>query len=404
MTGKFKKTMLPAVAAVLVFGMTVPAAANVDTLSQPEQKVMTVSTDNVSTDMQKETVSDSTTDAVNNSTALPDGSYTPDSFSFSGGTGKVRITCPSVRVEEGQAYAEIRFSSSKYGYVKANAETYYPISTEDGSLFEIPIELNKNNKILAMTTAMSSAHEIEYTIYVYIGDANAAEAAGSDDNGKAEGNEIVEAAGAAEGNTAPEIIGLTASDKDCISTPYLKMYYYEGDIVYAEIDISDTDALAERENGLEDDSTEAGLYQNDILKYLIVPAGVEIPAGLEKEIIIINLPKEQIYVQSDEAENILKTLNADSLSDDAEGTYEEPDYKSMIKNSIDLAVISSEFLRSSEDGTSSETSALYNTFTDRMETLGIPVIIDRISDAVNDADKAAWRIFYSLIFENGEYR
>lgn len=369
MTGKFKKNMLSAIAAVLVFAMMVPAAANADILSQ----------------------------AVNNSTALTDGSYTPDSFSFSGGTGKVRITCPSVRVEDGQAYAEIRFSSSKYGYVKANAETYYPISTEDGSLFEIPIELNKNNKILAMTTAMSSAHEIEYTIFVYIDDADDVEAPGSDDNSQTEGNEIVDDVGATDGNTAPEIIGLTAADKDCISTPYLKMYYYEDNIVYAEIDISDTDALAERANGLEDDSAEAGLYQNDILKYLIVPEGVEIPAGLEKEMVIINLPKEHIYVQSDEAENILKTLNEGSLSDGAEGTYEEPDYKNMIKSSIDLAVISSEFLRSSEDSTPSETSALYNTFTDRMETLGIPVIIDRMSDAANDADKDAWEIFYRAI-------
>lgn len=400
MTGKFKKTMLFAVAAVLMFGMIVPAAANEYVLSPAKQKVIAASGDDISSDAQEETASGGTTDTVDNSTILPDGLYIPDSFSFSGGTGKVRITCPSVRAEDGRAYAKIRFSSSKYGYVKANAETYYPISTEDGSLFEIPIELNKNNKILAMTTAMSSAHEIEYTIYVYVDDADAVEAADIDDNGKTESNEIVDAADAADGNTAPEIIGLTASDKECISTPYLRLYYYEDDIIYAEIDISDTDALEEREHGLEDDSTEAGLYQNDILKYLIVPEGVEVPAGLEKEMIIINLPKEHIYVQSDEAEEVLRTLNADNLSDDAEGTYEEPDYKSMIKNSVDLAVVSSKFLKSSEDQSSVNTSASYNTFTDRMQTLEIPVIIDRMSDESNDDDKAAWEVLYSDILHS----
>ncbi len=391
MTVKIKKTMLISVTAVMIAGMAVPAAANDCILSQAEQKVIAVSTDNMSSDIQEEAASDGTTAVIDNSTILPDGLYTPDSFLFSGGTGKVNIACPSVRVKDGQAYAQIRFSSSKYGYVKANAETYYPISTDDGSLFEIPVELNKNNKILGMTTAMSSAHEIEYTIYVYIDDANA-------DDSKVESSET--GGKTVSNNAAPAIIGLTASNKDCISTPYLKMYYYEDDIVYAEIDISDTDALAEMANGLEDDSAEAGLYQNETLKYLIVPEGVQIPAGLEKEMIIINLPKEHIYVQSDEAEDILKTLNADSLSDNTEGTYEEPDYKSMIKSSIDLAVISSEFLKSSEDSTSSETSALYNTFTDRMQTLGIPVIIDRMADAVNEADKEAWRIFYRHIFEN----
>ena len=33
--------------------------------------------------------------------ALPDGEYAPDGFSFSGGTGKVTITCPRVVVENG---------------------------------------------------------------------------------------------------------------------------------------------------------------------------------------------------------------------------------------------------------------------------------------------------------------
>jgi hypothetical protein len=220
MTRKFKKTMLCMVTAVLTFGMIMPAAANDKTLQKAEYKVLTASADDILSDAQDETASDSTTDIVDNSTTLPDGSYVPDSFSFSGGTGKVKITCTSVRVEDGLAYAEIRFSSSKYGYVKANAETYYPLSTDDGSVFEIPIELNKNNKVLGMTTAMSSAHEIEYTIYVYIRDAESDQAADA-----AEGSESSRSKDA-----APEIVGLTASDQESVITPYLKIYYYENDI------------------------------------------------------------------------------------------------------------------------------------------------------------------------------
>ncbi len=55
---------------------------------------------------------------VNSTTGLKDGVYTPDSFSWSGGTGKVSITCSKVTVTGGQAYATITFSSPHYQYVK----------------------------------------------------------------------------------------------------------------------------------------------------------------------------------------------------------------------------------------------------------------------------------------------
>ena len=73
----------------------------------------------------KEDALDGGTAAVDNSTSLADGVYTPDSFSFSGGTGRVTITCRQVTVQNGQAYATITFSSSNYGYVKAAGGIYY---------------------------------------------------------------------------------------------------------------------------------------------------------------------------------------------------------------------------------------------------------------------------------------
>ena len=69
---------------------------------------------------------------VNSTTGLKDGVYTPDSFSWSGGTGKVSITCSKVTVTGGQAYATITFSSPHYQYVKANGNVYYP-SAKTGS-------------------------------------------------------------------------------------------------------------------------------------------------------------------------------------------------------------------------------------------------------------------------------
>ena len=43
-----------------------------------------------------------------------DGTYTPESFTFQGGSGKATITCPKVTVTRGKATGTIVFSSSSY--------------------------------------------------------------------------------------------------------------------------------------------------------------------------------------------------------------------------------------------------------------------------------------------------
>ncbi|MBQ9911515.1 MAG: hypothetical protein IJM49_00635, partial [Firmicutes bacterium] len=53
--------------------------------------------------------------AVDASTTLKDGEYKPDSFSWSGGSGRLAyIRCNKIIVRNGQAYAEIEFSSPNY--------------------------------------------------------------------------------------------------------------------------------------------------------------------------------------------------------------------------------------------------------------------------------------------------
>ena len=45
-------------------------------------------------------------------TALPDGVCEPDAFTFSGGSGRVEITCPQLTLEGGAATASIVFPCS----------------------------------------------------------------------------------------------------------------------------------------------------------------------------------------------------------------------------------------------------------------------------------------------------
>ena len=47
------------------------------------------------------------------------------------------------------------------------------------------------------------------------------------------------------------------------------------------------------------------LYEGNVVKYLIVPKDVEIPAGLDKDMIVIQLPVEKTYVASEDALKLL---------------------------------------------------------------------------------------------------
>lgn len=96
---------------------------------------------------------------------LADGIYEINA-TLEGGTGKTTLLTPSeLTVADGKGTARIQFSSSKYDYMIVNGEKYLPLTTEGGSLFEIPVEvLDRRIDVAADTTAMSTPHEIEYAI------------------------------------------------------------------------------------------------------------------------------------------------------------------------------------------------------------------------------------------------
>lgn len=305
------------------------------------------------------------TSQVNSKTKLKDGVYTPDKFTWSGGTGKVNITCDKVTIKNGQALATIAFSSSAYQYVKANGKKYFPTHTGGKSIFVIPVELNKNNKIIGMTTKMSIAHEIEYSIMVYLAaaDGDGSGAAAGDGNGTNFGSKDK------LDEKAPDIIGLKYKSETKLDyADYFKIYHYDDDITLLEIDLSkDTDKDPEKlEKDAQDKDTAdtdnkkdtkktsksgkkkvakitikrndeekkntdtqsvayndegeavvqtqeeitADLYKAKVVKYLIVPedSDAELPVGIEKEMIVVKLPIKHAYVDSEESIDTLETL------------------------------------------------------------------------------------------------
>lgn len=433
------------------------------------------------------------TSKVDSATTLADGVYTPDGFSFSGGTGKVTISCSKITVTNGQAYATIAFSSPYYGYVKANGNKYLANVSGGSSIFTIPVELNKNNTIIGMTTRMSVAHEVTYNIFISLA---AAKNGGSASTGtgfvKADGTtSTISTDNTKLDDSAPEIMGLEYKAETKLAyAEYFKMYHYDQGITLLEIDMTkdterdpekqteddkeaeDADATAEDTTAANTDEEEAAgasdstktstekakdltektkeLYEGNVVKYLIVPKDVEIPAGLDKDMIVIQLPVEKAYVASEDAlklldeqldatenikavgmeqkdcqiENIAKAMEDKTISFD--GAFDDLDYKAFVKDEIDFAILPSEFLpgnekdeedadaedvaadtkaedeKADEDKTpeellKEENERLSDT-AERLATLTIPMLVDRSADEKTDLAKAEWLKVYGVIF------
>lgn len=444
------------------------------------------------------------TSKVDSATTLADGVYTPDGFSFSGGSGKVTISCSKITVTNGQAYATIAFSSPYYGYVKANGNKYMANVSGGSSIFTIPVELNKNNTIIGMTTRMSVAHEISYNIFISLA---AAKKGGSTSSStgfvKADGTiSTISTDNSKLDTTAPEIMGLEYKAETKLAyAEYFKMYHYDEGITLLEIDMTkdterdpekqteddkkaeDTNTAAAEDTAAATDEEEAAaasdskktstekakdltektkeLYEGNVVKYLIVPKDVEIPAGLDKDMIVIQLPVEKAYVASEDAlklldeqldaaesikavgmeqkdcqiEKIAKAMEDKKISFD--GAFDDLDYKALVKDEIDFAILPSEFLpgnakdeedtdaadetadtkaedqkddkddkttdeKADEDKTTEEllkeeNERLSDT-AERLATLTIPMLVDRSADEKTDLAKAEWLKVYGVIF------
>ena len=113
--------------------------------------------DAVSVDVKMTTVSD---------LALEDGIYEADVV-LEGGSGRASVESPAkITVKQGEATAEIIFSSPNYDYVRIGEEKYEPVNTEGNSAFEIPVDgFDYRMQIAADTVAMSTPHEIDYTLF-----------------------------------------------------------------------------------------------------------------------------------------------------------------------------------------------------------------------------------------------
>ena len=94
-----------------------------------------------------------------------DGEYTV-SVALEGGSGRATVDSPAtLTVADGKMTATIAWSSPNYDYMVVDGEKYLPTNTEGNSTFEIPVAaLGTPLAVTADTVAMSTPHEIEYTL------------------------------------------------------------------------------------------------------------------------------------------------------------------------------------------------------------------------------------------------
>ena len=437
------------------------------------------------------------TSYVDSGTTLKDGVYTPDRFTWSGGTGKVQITCNKVTIQNGQAYATLVFSSDHYQYVKANGNKYYTTKGGGSATVVIPVALNQNNKIIGMTDKMSVAHEIEYTIFIYLAAANGGTSANGTDVSTSSNQKLDE--------QAPEIIGLEYQSETKLDyAEYFKIYHYDQGIVLLEIDMtkdtardpekaeetkseneksaedkeksskkkvasvtinrsedsknsdaeSKVDASVEESaasdnNGTSEQDLAAELYKGNVVKYLIVPEDVEVPVGLEQDMIIVKKPTDHTYAESDEILNMMKDLDlldnvaavgmkskdctvseiADKMKvKDGEknaevayaGTADKLKLKNLVKSEVNLALFTGDILprEDSEENAAKDTDKIadkdskdtketltveekteqFEELTEKLAMLGIPVFVDRSSEEKTELGKKEWIKVYGVLY------
>ncbi len=365
-----------------------------------------------------------------------DGTYVPTMFTVSGGTGKVKITCPEVVLTEGAAQAQIEFSSPHYEWVKADGVQYDPENADDAdrdnSVFRIPVRLDEEMKISGLTTAMSEPHEIEYTIFISLTrqeEKPAADEAGEDAEGKdgaedssektlTENGENISPAGEADSESDGED-GSAAGERSSKSESTSQPPALEGlnfvsamETVYAETFDIFTYQPA-------DGSTEE-LYRlidvHDSGRYLLLPektgadtsdASQKILKNLPASITVLQAPLDNIYVAATSSMALFDGAGAISqvkltgtkedgwyidapkkaLADGSmvyAGKYSAPDYELLASSGCSLAVESMMILHSPE-------------VKEKLEELGIPVFIDTSSNESHPLGRTEWVRLYGVL-------
>lgn len=101
--------------------------------------------------------------ALNTATGLKDGEYKID-VTCEGGSGKGGVTGAVLIIKDSKLTAKLIMSSDKYTKMVVDGQTYQNKPEDGKSTFTVPVSLDNGIAVKATTEAMSTAHEVEYTV------------------------------------------------------------------------------------------------------------------------------------------------------------------------------------------------------------------------------------------------
>ena len=293
--------------------------------------------------------------------AVPDGDYEIE-LSLTGGTGRASIASPcALTVRDGRMTARLVWSSPNYDYMLVDDVRYEPELLDGHAVFTIPVaSLEEPLEVVADTVAMSTPHEIAYTI-------------------RFDPSALTPVSDAGD---APVWEGMTAERQ--IPMDYatqLRMTAYPGGYLLLDIDTSG--------------------------RFLIVPEGKAVPTGLDGDITPLCQPLERMYLTATSAMDFFRALDGlDHIrlsGTDASGwyisearqameegrilfagKYNAPDYELIYAQGCDLAIESTMIYHAPE-------------VKEQLEKLGIPVLVERSSYEEHPLGRMEWVKLYGAL-------
>lgn len=315
---------------------------------------------------------------------INDGVYSCE-VTLEGGSGRATVESPAeVQVSDGSKTVKLVWSSSNYDYMLV-ADTRYDNEAAVGehSVFTIPFdEFNESFSVIGDTTAMSTPHEIEYTITVYSPGYENDDSESSGDGAANQSN---------FGGEKPELKGLeyVSSMELDYAKEYMVDYYKNssGDM-YDFITIGSGEAaqyFLKPEGDAKGLSIDGVVLLSDVDKTYLVSTSV---MDLISKINAI----DNIRLSGTSAKDWYITAAKDKMkSKDIlyAGKYSAPDYELLLSEGCNLAI---------------ENTMIYHNpeAKEKLEALGIPVIVERSSYEKNPLGRLEWIKLYGLLYDKNQ--
>lgn len=331
-----------------------------------------------------------------------DGTYQME-VELLGGSGRASVTSPAkVEIKDGKAVATLEWSSPNYDYMVVDGEKYLPVNTEGNSVFQIPVEaFDQDIVVIADTVAMSTPHEIEYTLNFHAGEngQNAAKA-GTTEQEDADGAEKGQQTAAVGENPAKTAAAPLTYDHS-MELSYAENFavdYYEGGYKLLTTRLNGDRILIVPKHQQAPEDAEA----------LVSPSA----EGKPGKLIVLQEPVKNLYLVASSVMDMfaqLDSMDAISMCGLKEedwyipaakqamkdgtllyaGKYSQPDYELLLSQNCSMAI---------------ENSMIYHTpeVMEKLDEFGIPTLVEYSSYEEHPLGRVEWVRFFGALLDQEE--